>query len=186
MRPGRHGTAIAFALLIMVPLAGSRAAGGPLSGIVLEDSTGRTWRLAELDGASVLLTVADRAAAAQADAWGARLAGDGTPLAPWRAAGKVAWLAIADLARVPEYARGQARARAREREAERSAGERRQSSPVLLDWHGEIAARFHPDHGQVLLVLLADDGRVLVQARGGVTDDALGALRGALALAVAR
>jgi hypothetical protein len=173
-------------LATLLLTSGGAAAGSLLSGLVLEDDTGRAWHLAELDGIPVLVTVADRTAAAEANAWGARLAEDDVALAPWRAAGKVAWLAVADLGRVPEYARDAARARVREREAGRSPGERRQSSPVLLDWQGQIAERFRADRGRALLVLLADDGHVLMQARGPVTDASLERLREALAGAVAR
>jgi hypothetical protein len=156
--------------------------GGPVPG----DAAGRSWRLGDLAGAPVLLVVADRTASASANEWGRRLAAAGAPLAPWRAEGTAAWLAVADLRRVPEYARDAARARVREREAGRSPGERQHSSPLLLDWDGRIAGPLGAERGRVLVVLIGADGRILIQARGEPTDAAVAGLRESVAGAVAR
>lgn len=175
--------AAALATLLSSP---GRCETEPLAGIVLEDDAGRAWSLDELAGGPVLLVVADRASAAEANAWGARVAEARDALAPWRTKGKVAWLAVADLRGVPDYARDAARGRVREREAGRSAGERSQASPLLLDWTGLVARRFGARRGDALLVLLSSDRRVLVEARGAPTDDALARLRDAIAGALAR
>jgi len=165
--------------------AGAVPPADPLAGVVLGDLSGRTWRLDELHDSPVLVVVADRKAAAQARAWGARLAAMEAPLAPWRAPGKVAWVSVADLRRVPDYARGSARERLREREEARGEGERRLASPLLLDWEGTLAARLEAAQGEARLVLLAPDRRVLVALAGAPSDDAVARLRDALAALVA-
>lgn len=176
-RGARALAAVALATLVS---SGVRAE-GPLAGVVLDDEAGRAWRLDGLAGVPVLVVLADRFAAEEADAWGARLAGANLPLAPWRAEDEVTWLAVADLRRVPEWARDAARARVREREARRGSPERRQSSPLLLDWRGVLAERFRPDRGTALVALLAADGRVLLQERGAVTEAAVDRLRRTIA-----
>jgi hypothetical protein len=169
--------ALARAIVLLAVVAGRAAAdGNPLAGVVLDDVSGRTWRLGDLAGSPVLLVIADRTGLTEAQAWGTRLAAASIPLAPWRATGSVAWLAVADLRRVPEYARDAARARAEGWEAARAADVRRLRSPLLLDWTGRLAARFAPDRGRALLVLLASDGRVLLQERGAPTDQGLSRL----------
>jgi hypothetical protein len=180
-------SALAGAVLLgAAALARPAAAPNPLAGVVLEDDAGRSWRLGELVGTPVLLVVADRTASADANEWGRRLAAAGAPLAPWRAAGTATWLAVADLRRVPEYAREAARARVREREAGRSPGERQRSSPLLLDWDGRIAGPLGAERGRALVVLIGADGRILIQARGAPTDATVAGLRETVAGAIAR
>jgi hypothetical protein len=162
--------AVAVASAVLVVL-GATTGADPLAGIVLDDGSGRSWDLDELRGAPVLLVIADRQASRQAYAWGERLAARTEALVPWRAAGKVAWVSVADLRRVPDYARDGVRARLREWDAGRSDAERRQSSPLLLDWGGLLGERFGADRAEALLVLLSPDHRTLAQARGTATDE---------------
>jgi hypothetical protein len=165
---------------------GATPAADPLAGIVLDDDAGRSWHLDELRGEPVLLVIADRRASEQANGWGERLAARTGALAPWRAAGKVAWLAVADLRGVPDYARDAARERIREREAGRSQAERRLSSPLLLDWRGLLAERFAAERGEALLVVLSPDHRPLVLERGAPTDEAVARLSEAITGATTR
>jgi hypothetical protein len=164
---------------------GATPAADPLAGIVLDDDAGRSWHLDELRGEPVLLVIADRRASEQATGWGERLAARTLPVAPWRAAGKVAWLSVADLRRVPDYARDSARERVRDDETSRSEAERRQCSPRLLDWRGLLAERFGADRGEALVVLLAADRRPLSNSRGAPTDATVTRLVEAITNAVA-
>jgi hypothetical protein len=168
------------ALMVLEATAGA----DPLAGIVLNDGSGRSWDLDELRGTPVLLVIADRQASKQAHDWGERLAARTEALAPWRTASQVAWLSVADLRRVPDYARDGVRARIREWEAGRSDGERRQSSPLLLDWGGLLGERFGAERAEALLVLLSPDHRTLAQARGAPTEEGVTHLIGAIAGAV--
>jgi hypothetical protein len=176
-----RAVAVASAALMVL---GATAAADPLAGIVLDDGSGRSWHLDELRGAPVLLVIADRQASKQAHDWGERLAARIDALAPWRAAGKIAWLSVADLRRVPDYARDAVRARLREWEEGRSDGERRQSSPLLLDWGGLLGERFGAERAEALLVLLSPDHRALAQARGAPTEEGVTRLIEAIAGAV--
>jgi hypothetical protein len=124
--------------------------------------------------------VADRRSAPVAREWGVRLAAAGAPVAPWRAPGKVAWLSVADLRRVPAYARDSARDRIRERESARSAGERRLASPLLLYWDGRLAERFGAEKGEALLVLLSAEHEPVTEFRGAPTDETAARLREAI------
>jgi hypothetical protein len=166
-------------------VASGAAADDPLAGIVLDDATGRSWHLDELRGGPVLLIIADRRAPEQATEWGERLAARTLPFAPWRVAGKVAWLSVADLRRVPDYARDSARERVRDDEAGRSQTERQQCSPLLLDWSGLLAERFGAERGEALVVLLAADRRPVLDARGAPTDATVTRLVDAITNAVA-
>ena len=177
--------ACAVAVATGALVAGGATADDPLAGIVLDDAADRTWHLDELRGGSVLLIIADRRAREQATAWGERLAARTLPVAPWRAAGKVAWLSVADLRRVPDYARDSARERARDDEASRSREERQQCSPLLLDWRGLLAERFGAERGEALVVLLAADKRLVLDARGAPTDATLTRLAEAITKAAA-
>jgi hypothetical protein len=169
--------AIGFALA----LAGAAmAAEDPLAGLVLDDADGRPRALDELRDRPVLLVIADRRASQQASDWGTRLAAQRLALAPWSAPGRVAWLSIADLRGVPEYARDEARDRVREREASRGETERSQCSPLLLDWEGRLAASFRSTHGEALLVLLSPDHQPVHRERGAPTEVAVGRLSAAL------
>jgi len=167
-------------------VARSTIAAHPLAAVVLEDDGGRSWQLSELVGVPVLLVIADRTASAEASEWGRRLAATDAPLVPWRTDGKVAWLAVADLRRVPDYARDAARERMRAWEAGRSPGERKHSSPLLLDWNGQVAGPFDTERGRVLVVLVGTDGRILVQARGTATDAAVTQIQQTIATVVGR
>lgn len=157
-------------------VASGAAADDPLAGVVLDDVTGHSWHLDELRDRPILLIIADRRAAEEATHWGERLAARDLPLAPWRAAGKVAWLSVADLRRVPDYGRDAARERVRDEEAGRSREERQRRSPLLLDWSGLLAERFGAERGEPLVVLLAADRRLLADARGAPTDATLARL----------
>jgi hypothetical protein len=170
------------ALLVM----GATPAADPLAGIVLNDDSGRPWLLDEIRDAPVLLVIADRKASEQAKGWGERLAARSGALAPWRAPGKATWLAVADLRRVPDYARDAALESVREWTASRSEAERQRSSPLLLDWDGLLAQRFAAERGQALLVLLSPDRRRLVRVLGAPTDDALAHVIDAIAGATTR
>ena len=174
---------VASAALMVV---GATPAADPLTGVVLDDDSGRSWHLDDLRGVPVLFVIADRRASEQASAWGERLAARNVAVAPWRAAGKVAWLSVADVRGVPDYARGAARERIREWEARRSQAERQHSSPLLLDWRGLLAERFGAERGEALLVLLSPDHRPLVQARGAPTDEAVARLSEAITGAITR
>ena len=189
MRAGHTWPARVYAVLLAAtfPCAvRSAAAAHPLAGVVLEDDSGRSRDLSELVGVPVLLVIADRTAAADADEWGRRLAATGAPLVPWRADGKVAWLAVTDLRRVPDYAREAARERVRERAAGRRLDERQHSSPLLLDWSGRVAGPLGVERGRVLVVLVGADGRILIQARGAATDAAVAQLHRTITGAVVR
>ena len=156
----------------------------PLTGVTLEDGSGRVWHLEELRGVPVLLVIADRRASEQANAWGERLAAQTEVLAPWRATNKVVWLAVADLRGVPDYARDAARARLQEREAGRSEGERRQASPLLLDWDGCLGASFEAPRAEAFVVLLSPEQRPLIRAHGAPTTEAVARVVEALTAAV--
>jgi hypothetical protein len=73
----------------------------------------------------------------------------------------------------------------RDDEAGRSQEERRQCSPLLLDWSGLLAERFGSQRGEALVVLLAADRRPLLDARGAPTDAAVIRLVEAITTAVA-
>ncbi len=170
-------TATARVLVLVIAgvfVAGSVvcAAPDPLAGVVLVDVSGRPWALDDLRDGPVLLVIGDRHASTQAEEWGERLAARATGLAPWRAAGKVAWVSVADLRRVPEYAREEARARLREQSAGRRGGGSA-SSPVLLDWGGLLAERFHAERGAVVVVLLGPDRQPLARATGAPSETAV-------------
>jgi hypothetical protein len=182
--------ALRAAVCAVVVTAGALVGSGasaedPLAGIVLDDTTGRSWHLDELRNAPVLLIIADRRAPEQATQWGERLAARTLPVAPWRDHGKVVWLSVADLRRVPDYARDSARERVRDDETGRSQDERRQRSPLLLDWSGLLAERFGAERGEALVVLLAADRRRLVDARGAPTDATVTRLADAITTAAA-
>lgn len=149
------------------------AAADPLAGVVLVDVTDRSWALDELSGEPVLLVIADRKAVPQAEAWGARLAGRTTLLAPWRAPGKVAWLSVADLRRVPEYARASARERLREQRVAPPAGEAPRISPLLLDWRGVIAGGLQAERGAAALILLGRDRQPVLRVTGAPSESAV-------------
>lgn len=166
-RAGILAVAVGLAFVVQV-----RAA-DPLAGIVLEDAGGRSWRVDELAGAPVLLVVAERKDAAEADGWGARLAAEGLPLAPWRAPGRVTWLSVADLGRVPPWARKAAGERLGERATAASEAERRQRSPLLHDWGGAVARRLHTKRGGATVVLLSAERDVLVREHGPPTEEGL-------------
>lgn len=170
-----------WALVLAAVLAcRAAAADDPLAGLVLDDASGRPRALDELRGRPVLLVIADRRASQQANEWGARLAALGLALAPWSGPGRVAWLSIADLRGVPEYAREDARDRLREREAGRGELERRQCSPLLLDWDGRLAESFQGTRGEALLVLLSQDHRIVHREQGAPADEAVGRLGAAV------
>ena len=189
MRRTRFETLRAAACAVVVAtgalVASAAAADDPLAGVVLDDSGGRSWHLDELRGGPVLLIIADRRAPEQANEWGERLAARTLPVAPWRATDKVAWLSVADLRRVPDYARDSARERVRDDEAGRGQEERRQCSSLLLDWSGLLAERFGVERGEALVVLLAADRRRLMDARGAPTDAIVTRLVEAITTAVA-
>jgi hypothetical protein len=161
------------------------AATDPLAGVVLDDVSGRPWALDDLRDGPVLLVIADRDASSQAEAWGARLATRTTLLAPWHVPGKIAWVAIADLRRVPEYARDSTRDRLRTRAAERApTAQTTQSSPLLLDWGGLVGERLQSERGSVVLILLARDRQPLARVTGAPSDAAVTELIEAIAGAV--
>jgi hypothetical protein len=178
---------VACAVVVATGTLVARAASAddPLAGVVLDDAGGRSWHLDELRGGPVLLIIADRRAAEQATAWGERLAARTLPVAPWRATDEVAWLSVADLRRVPDYARDSARERVRDDDAGRGQEARRQCSPPLLDWSGLLAERFGAERAEALVVLLAADRRRLVDARGAPTDATVTRLVEAIRTAVA-
>lgn len=158
-------------------LMGAAAAGvakdaDPLAGLVLGDVAGRPWRLDELAGAPVLVVVAERRDTVEGDAWGARLAAAGLPLARWRQRGRVAWLAVADLRRVPPWARRAARERLEERARDRDGLEGELRSPLLLDWKGRVAKRLAVERGGASVVLLSAAHAVLAREHGPPTDEA--------------
>jgi hypothetical protein len=159
------------------------AATDPLAGVVLVDLSDRSWALDDLRGEPVLLVIADRTASQQAAAWGAWLAGRTTLLAPWRAPGKVAWLSVADLRRVPEYARASARERLREQGVARPSDEASRISPLLLDWRGVIAEGLQAERGAAVLILLARDHQPLLRVTGPPSESAVTEMVSAIARA---
>ncbi len=160
------------------------AATDPLAGVVLVDVSGRPWALDELRDGPVLLVIADRDASPLAEAWGARLAARTTLLAPWHVPGKVAWISIADLRRVPEYARDAARDRLRAQAAAHPpTAQAAQTSPLLLDWAGLLGERVHAERGSVVLILLARDRQPLARLTGAPSDSAVTELIDAIARA---
>jgi hypothetical protein len=156
------------ALACVLAVAATALAADPLAGVVLEDDDGRVRQLDELAGTPVLVVVADRRAAEQANAWGARLAAGAPALTAWRAPGRVAWLSIVDGRGVPEYARDTARRTIRQRNAD---AERRTRVSFLLDWDGVLAERLEGQRGRVLLVLLSRDHVPFARAGGEPTDE---------------
>lgn len=169
---------VGVALLALVATLGgapARGAGGddPLATIRLEDSAERSWHLGDLAGAPVLLVVAGRRWSTQADAWGSRLAQSELPLAPWLEEGRIAWLSIADLGRVPPWAHAAARERIADRERARPVDERQRRSPLLLDWKGVVARRLDAGREGATVVLLSPERRTLARERGAPTDEAV-------------
>ena len=160
----------------LLMLSAALATSDPLAGIVLDDAAGRSWHLDDLGDSPVLLVIADRNASKQATEWGVRLAARAVGLAPWRAPGNVAWLSVADLRHVPDYARDAARERIREQEKARSPAEHERKSPLLLDWSGVLAGRFRPERGEALVVLLSPSRQPVIRASGAPTDAALARL----------
>jgi len=158
----------ALACALVVAVAATAAAADPLAGVVLDDDDGHTRKLDELAGTPVLVVVADRRAADQANAWGARLAPAAPALTAWRAPGKVAWLSIVDGRGVPEWAHDAARKTIRERNAD---AERRTRASFLLDWDGVLAERLEATRGRTLLVLLSRDHVPFARAGGEPTDE---------------
>jgi hypothetical protein len=189
MRRRRFETLRAAACVVVVATGGvvasAPAADDPLAGIVLDDAGARSWHLDELRGAPVLLIIADRRSLEQATEWGERLAARTLPFAPWRTTDKVVWLSVADLRRVPDYARDSARERVRDDDARRSQEARRQCAPVLLDWCGLLAERVGAERGEALAVLLSADRRRLADAHGAPTDATVTRLVEAITTAVA-
>ena len=182
------GTALARFVVTAVVLCAcsvaDSAATDPLAGVVLDDVSGRSWALDDLRDGPVLLVIADRDASPQAESWGARLAARTTLLAPWHATGKVAWVSIADLRRVPEYARDSARDRLRAQAADRPpALHATQTSPLLLDWGGLLGERFRAERGAALLILLARDRQLLARIIGPPSDSTVTELIDAIARA---
>ena len=171
----RHVGVLACALAITVGTIASAA--DPLAGVVLEDDDGQVRKLDDLAGAPVLVVVADRRAAEQANAWGARLASRAPALTAWRAPGSVAWLSVVDGRGVPEYARDAARRTIRERNAD---AERRRRASFLLDWDGVLAERLASQRGRVLLVLLSRDHVPFARAGGDPSDDGVAHLLDAI------
>jgi len=163
----------ALACALAITVAATAFAADPLAGIVLEDDDGHPRKLDELAGSPVLVVVADRRAAEQANAWGTRLAAGAPALTAWRAPGSVAWLSIVDGRGVPEYARDTARKTVRERNAD---PERRRRATFLLDWDGVLAERLESQRGRVLLVLLSRDHVPFARAGGAPTDEAVAQL----------
>jgi len=157
------------------------AAGDPLADLSVEDADGQTRSLASLRDQPLVLVIADRRAAAQARAWGTRLAGANLPLAPRAAPGTVVWLSVADLGGVPDYARDAARARLRESEETRSEGERRLRSPLLLDWDGRLAREYGAGRGEALVLVLTPTHEPIRRERGAPTDAAVARVREAIA-----
>lgn len=149
----------------------------PFAGVVLEDDAGHPRSLAELDGAPVLVVVADRRASEQANTWGERLAARTATLAPWRAPGRVAWLSIVDGRGVPRYARDAARDRIRERDGY---AERATRTTMLLDWDGVLAERLGAERGRVLLILLSPRHVSFARASGEPTDEGVAHLAEAI------
>lgn len=168
----RLGRWIVATTILLVCSARPAASSDLLATLVLEDVAGTSWSLDDLQHEPVLLVIADRRASKQAEAWGARLVARTTKLAPWKAAGKVAWLSIADLHGVPEYARDTARTRLREQDADRQ-GERAVRSPLLLDWNSLLAERVQAERGMATLVLLSREHEILTRASGMPTEAAL-------------
>ena len=166
-----------LACALAITVAATAFAADPLAGLVLEDDDGHTRTLDELAGTPVLVVVADRRAAEQANAWGARLAAGAPALTAWREPGRVAWLSVVDGRGVPEYARGTARRTIRERNAD---AERRRRASFLLDWDGVLSERLESQRGRVLLVLLSRDHVPFARAGGDPTDEAVAHLLDAI------
>ena len=178
-----HARRLMMAVVLCACSAAS-AATDPLDGVVLPDVSGRPWALDDLRDGPVLLVIADRDAAPLAEAWGARLAARTTLLAPWHVPGKVAWVSIADLRRVPEYARDATRDRLRAHSADPPpAAPAAQTSPLLLDWGGLLGERFHAERGSVVLILLARDRQPIARVTGAPSDAAVTELIDAIARA---
>jgi hypothetical protein len=172
---------VAVVLSLLLATAAAPAADDPLAGLVLADLSDRRWTLDELRGEPVLLIVADRSAAAQAEAWGAWLAPRTAVLAPWRAPGKVVWLSVADLRRVPEFARETAREGLRAPDAARPPERAARSSALLLDWNGDISKPLDAPRGAALVVLLGRDRQPVVRVTGAPTEPAVAEVVAALA-----
>lgn len=160
------------------------AADDPLAGVVLADLSDRRWVLDELRGEPVLVVVADRTASPHAASWGAWLSPRTSVLAPWRAPGKVVWLSIADLRRVPEYARESAKEGLRAPDAARPPEQAARTSPLLLDWSGDVASRLDAARGVATVVLLGRDRQPIVRVTGPPTESAVAEVVGAVARAV--
>lgn len=160
------------------------AATDPLAGVVLVDLSERSWALDDLRGEPVLVVIADRSASEQAAAWGPWLAGRTTLLAPWRAPGKVAWLSVADLRRVPEFARASTRERLREQGAGPPSGEAPRISPLLLDWRGVLGEALRVERGAASLILLGRDHQPILRVGGPPSESAVAEMVDAIARAV--
>jgi hypothetical protein len=158
----------ALACALAIAIAATADAADPLAGVVLEDDAGQARKLDELAGTPVLVVVADRRAAEQANAWGSRLATGAPALGAWRAPGTVAWLSVIDGRGVPDYARDAARRTIRKRNAD---AERRARTSFLIDWDGVLAERLEATRGRALLVLLSRDHVPFARAGGEPADE---------------
>jgi hypothetical protein len=170
-------------MLGMLACGGASAATDPLAGVVLVDLSERSWALDDLRGEPVLVVIADRSASAQAAAWGAWLAGRTSLLAPWRAPGKVACLSVADLRRVPEFARQSTRERLREQGAGPPSGKAPPISPLLLDWRGVLGEALRVERGAAALILLGRDHQPMLRVTGPPNESAVTAMVEAIARA---
>jgi hypothetical protein len=110
----------------------------------------------------VVLAIADKTGAEQVDAWIAAI----KP----RYAGQVEIRGIADVRGVPSFLRGKVRKKFQQT----------RQYPVMMDWSGEVCAKFNFQPGVANLFLIARDGSIVGRWTGTATHAAVSKLSASL------
>jgi len=110
----------------------------------------------------VVLTIADKTGAEQVDSWIAAI----KP----RYAGRVEICGLADVRGVPAFLRGKVRKKFQQT----------RQYPVMMDWSGDICAKFKFQPGVVNLFLIARDGSIVGRWTGTATPAAVSELSASL------
>jgi hypothetical protein len=165
--------AISLLGLAMVALRGDNApkpvvAATPCAPVKLADQFEKDHELTFPRAKPVVLLLADKEGSEQIDAWVTALKA--------RLGADAELFGIADVGSVPRLLRGRVR----------SSFKKTFPYPVMLDWSGEISARFQPVPKQTTVLAVATDGSILRRTNGVVNDAAIADLATALKLPVKR
>ena len=109
-----------------------------------------------------VLTIADKTGAEQVDAWIAAI----KP----RFASRVEIRGLADVSRIPAFLRGKVRKKFQQT----------RQYPVMMDWSGEVCAKFKFQPGVANLLLIARDGSIVGRWTGIATPAAVSELSAVL------